>query len=77
MCLPLSRTLSQTEEIGRHVLPAAVDWQSGAKRTIPVEGAREGKWGETMEQSLFHAVSCLPRPHPGHKLLWVNKGDSL
>ncbi len=81
MPLPLShspRTLSQPEEIGWCVLPTAVDSDGVAqKEQIPVWGAGEGKGrGEAMEQLLFHAVSCLPRPHPGHKLLWVNEADS-
>lgn len=77
MCLPLSRTPSQPEEIGRRVLPAAVDSGGVAQKGTNTSLGSRGRGGGKRGAIAFPCCQLLPRPHPGHKLLWVNKAYSL
>lgn len=62
MPLPLCGSLSQPGAISRHALPATVNSSrgGGGEGGREEEGGRGGE-GRHKEQSLFHAVICLPR----------------
>lgn len=64
---------------GQHVLPAGADSGGVAQKgtNSSLRSRRRGRTGKAMALLLFHIVSCLPRPHPGHKLFGAKEADSL